>query len=302
MEIDWDNTQQVLERMCDNPISYSEDPKRISKRIRNDPIIMEQILKYKGYCLKYAGSNIKNDKIMVTSAIQERNSYYFKYASDSLRKDKEFVIDLINDGNDILKYVDKSLQNDKDVALLSFIKFKDSIKFISKELLDDCNFVFELFKIDVRAIRHISDRLKSDLSVIKYCIDPANNNRKTILGCHGYFRYAKEYFNDHAVVSELIHINPNIIQYCSKSIKMDKDLMLQVVQLNGFMLKYVGKAMRNDLEIVYTAYQSNSDSLKYIGTKLLKKINCDRVGQLYKRKFEEYILKEKSNRIKSARF
>jgi hypothetical protein len=87
------------------------------------------------------------------------------------------------------------------------------------------------------------------------------------------------------------------LEFLSKSLRNDKEIVLRALQNSGSQLEFVGEAFKNDKDIVLLACQDNIDNIKYASLEIREEI-----GNSHPVKFimSEKLYNEVNNKIPFA--
>jgi len=219
----------VLKALSVNPyaLKYADDS------FKNDRVLVSSLIEDGfGELLEYVGEELKKEKEFVRFAMKNANEqgYIFQYADKSLKSDKAFVLKIMNehDGEgSIFPYIDKSLQKEKEVIETAFETANaewDVFCSVDDSLLKDKTFVFKSLKkyndSVTEMIDCIDDSLKLDNEFILKLIKEIGTGLK----------YATiEQQDNKEIVLEAVKLNGSELQYASERLRDDREVLLQTI-------------------------------------------------------------------------
>lgn len=141
----------------------------IDEKLKRDPDVMASVLQKNGKELELADAATKKDKKYVKMAVLS-SSRALEFADEALRKDPEFILDLLSaakksDLRYLINFIDGDLRNDARFMLKAIKETGEGIslmEYTNDFLRDNENFILEAVKVDGRALRFASERLKKD--------------------------------------------------------------------------------------------------------------------------------------------
>lgn len=84
----------------------------IDSQLLQDREFMMKVLQINGMTLQYVSKELKNDKLLVMTAVKNSSGFALKYASKKLRADREIVYEAVKHWRSPLKYASKELQDE----------------------------------------------------------------------------------------------------------------------------------------------------------------------------------------------
>ena len=223
--------------------------KYASDELKDDPDVVLTAVRSAGFCLQmnplcYASNRLLHDSDFLFSAYRANrscfygsfttfnesfpdaeiircNGYMLKFASESLKNDKTVVISALNYPS-ALQFASDKLRDDKDVVFTAVSRFvgffNNPLQFTSKRLLEDHEFLFSLFKCNKKAF---------DGSFTKFSVS---------------------FFRDVVLQDDAL-----MLRYAPECLKNDKSVALNAIDQNVAALQYVSKELKDDLEVVFRA-------------------------------------------------
>lgn len=232
---------------------------------KDDQEIMLGIMQSQDFLtlLSYCSNRLRNDPLFVYEAlkIQIQN---FSQVSIELQNNKDFVLKCIELPKFLIEDAPEHFLDDKDCAIAA-IKRKGvhSLKIISDRLKDDKEIAIAAINHQPDCYQYISTRLQYDKDIIllalrdealiKYIPLEYRDNKKIML----------EFFN-------IKHLNPQNIQnlqYVSKRLKNDTELVISALKTDGLNLQYAGEKLKNNRDIAILSIKNNG-SLKFLNAQL----------------------------------
>jgi hypothetical protein len=304
---------------CPCFLQYASEP------LRGDKDLVSFAIKINGEALQYASESLKDDRDLVYAAI-EQNGSFLEHASEKLKGERAIVLFAVQKTGLSLKHAsciylkDEEIvfeaikQDAKAATLLSKKNLKklgqtfiarilqshgDSLQYFHVGIKNNRDLVLEACKSsEYNALRHASNELKSDLSLLCNAPDTLKDNKA--------FMLEAVTFNGHALgcasqilrndadlvlaavkqsVSALeyslivlggsldfyisaLKINKDTREYVVKSIQSDKDLILRLLQVDGLALKFVGVELQDNLDFVIVAVGHDGNALEFASERL----------------------------------
>ena len=186
--------------------------------------IVSLAVKQDGHALKFASSDLQNDKDIVLEAVTQ-NALSLKHASIDLKNDKEFILECVKYSPNCLIYTNNNLKNDKEIVL-ECIKHNNKfcLENISDNLRNDKEFILECIKYNKECLEFANDNLRNDKEFILECV---KQNGKTL-------EYASTLLqNNKEVVLVAISQHKDAFQYASSDLRYDKEVVLSAVAKTG---------------------------------------------------------------------
>lgn len=170
-----DYRQEVLQRVT----SRGYGLKFATKNLRNDREIVHAAVKSDGSMLKYASESLQNNKEIVEAAVLSEGLAIL-YASHSLQNCEEMALKAVNQNPDIFYFLQWDLRtnysfrsrvvqaNMNNAALIKdVVQFHGNLlKYASDKVKDDIEVVREAVKSNCCALRFASERVKNDILLL----------------------------------------------------------------------------------------------------------------------------------------
>ena len=152
----------------------------IGRDIKNDPVLVTELLKIDGFGLEHVAEEFKNNKHMVKVAIKDCIEP-LNFASQEIKNDREFLREVIQRDGYALKFASRGLQDDKGLVLTAIENFPHAIKYASHRLRNDKGVAFKAIQRDIRTKDHVgnikfSNAFKKEFKTI---CKRANRNRNS---------------------------------------------------------------------------------------------------------------------------
>lgn len=194
----------------------------VPDEIRDDRELMfSAVEQSKGTALHLASDKLKADKSLVLRAVKHSGDV-FEAAADSLKGDRDFVLQamLAGDGT-ALKGASESLRGDRSLILAAASKGKGgAMKGATEALQSDEKFVLDVLTRDPVAYKYASDALLDSKS---FAVAAAKRNGKVVQFMSGAFRA------DHDVAAAAVKNNPQAAELLHASRRSD----LKGVDMSG---------------------------------------------------------------------
>lgn len=179
-------------------------------------------------------------------------------AADDLRRDREAVLAAVESCGAQLQYASQILRADAEVALAAISFDPVAALYVSQNLLDDIDFCFAAVTLQPRVLQYFQNRhVRNDHDVIRAAL---SRNLDVL-------RYLDT--GSKRLMLAIVATNGRALQYASKNLRADADVVLQAVQQDGRALQYAAACRRMDKAIVLAAVAQNSRALQAAGKNLL---------------------------------
>lgn len=222
------------------------------------PLIDELPGKYKSHeqqnaTYKYIRSNLQftelSMKFMNSRAfIEERikqNGILLANDYSGYNDDKNLVITAVRNTWRSLEYVSDRLKEDPDVWSIAFNQNWQAIRYSNAIVTDDETIMSEMCESNVNNIRFGSERLRSNKEW--FAVQIKNGNANTL-------QYAtKDLLDDKELVLSAISESPEILEYSSSRLRDCKEVVLLAITRSNWqssVLKFASERLRSDVEIV----------------------------------------------------
>ncbi len=168
-----------------------------------------------------------------------------KKASDEIKNDKLFIIEILAKNPLALEFVSKELQNDKKVVLEAIKAHPDAFQFASEELKNDKEFVLEAIEISDRIIKYASFNLRNDKDVAFKIIKR---------GAYSIKDMSHSILADKDIILPAVKVGPLVYYSVSNELKNDREVTLAAIRRNGYLMEAItSQEFKNDKEIVLAA-------------------------------------------------
>ena len=258
--------------------------------------------------LKFASDQLKDNKDYVLRAVT-LNGADLKYASTNLRNDKEIVmIALKNYHNIIRKSIEKDFENraytllmvemygfkildyynnfdfDDDEVLITLQDNDHSLLFyISEELKVDKDVALFAMKIDPETYKDLPIIFENDEDILLHAIEykfflynapnVVRDNRKIVLDAvkrHGEAIYyiSDRLYDDEEIILESLKHNGRSLRKASDRLKDNVNIVLEAIKSTALSIEYASERIRDDYDIGLLAVQKQGNSISYLSTRL----------------------------------
>ena len=123
---------------------------------------------------------------------------------------------------------------------------------LSEDLRNDIDFITTMFPIDEVTLKHIGEKLKTEILLSKLKEYKVKKDESLI--------------NAQKVLSKLKENGMELSKY--RKLNDYKDVVLVAVRQNGMALKYASDELKNDFEVVFEAVGQNGYALMYASEEL----------------------------------
>jgi len=210
--------------------------------LRNDKLFVLMAVNYSSLYYKKISNELKYDKDIIFNAAMTNNNNFFQYIPTEYKSDKEFMKFYINISSIYFKYASNELKNDEE--LINFaINSQNSLNceiilhYLNNSYKDNEDFVKMILNKNIGCFRFISNRLQNKKEIIMLCIEK--------------LKLSTNKFN-------------NILQYLNDINRNDKEIILPLINMNGSHIEYISKNLELDNDIVYTAIKNDPDAHIFI--------------------------------------
>lgn len=273
------NPNILLHALRLNPHGGSLTLKEADMALREDYNLMRQACSIHADCFMNISSKFQDDDEIANLVIQKAPQM-IAYASDRLKADKSFALTALSispgDARYVFEHLDPALKKDKDVVLKLFSQDPVYLKYsleckLDEELSQNRDFILSMISLNACGIEHAHETLLNDPEFLKeaYRVNPDVLNsdyfslqlitdesfvRKILdahpdyLGClHGSFR------DDLELLMPYLLKNPKLYEFLCKTLKENKDLVLELIALDSSVYDLVSKGLKKDVEIAAAA-------------------------------------------------
>lgn len=245
---------QPIPQLENLPVHYKDDEEIMLGIMKENTI---------GPLLSYCSDRLKNDKKFVLDAvkIQEHN---FSQAPSEIQNNKEFILQCLQLPRFLIEDAPEQFLDDKDCAIAAIKRNGlHSLKEISERLKDDREVAIAAINYQPDCYKFISARLQNDSQIVflalqnedlmKFVPEIYRDNKEVML----------DFFNTN-------HLNPQHLQnlqYVSKRLKNDQEIVMCAIKQDGFNLQFAGKKFKNNKNLAMLALQNNG-SLEFLSPEL----------------------------------
>ena len=133
-EIDWNDKNTAIEKIKKNPLAL----RFASSELKNDKeVVMTAVGKFGfGDCVRHASDNLKNDREVVMTAVKN-NGLALKLLSDKFKDDKEVVMCSVSSRSGALEFASDRLKDDHEIVITAMENNKSAFEFASDRLKND---------------------------------------------------------------------------------------------------------------------------------------------------------------------
>jgi hypothetical protein len=218
--------------------------------LKDDPKIMEQIVRKRGKLIKYASARIQCDDRIMQMAIEDDNSM-IKFASERLQNDVDIISHILANDSRNLKYIQKSVISSHPELFLSVAPCIESESVMRKYLIGDIvtnkECMLTVMTKFGRLIEYVSDSLKCDLDIIKASIISDLHNLKFVPD-------PSIYHNDQNIQDQIrIQASQDIhlLKYASDYLRSDSTLFINLVESKKCdALLYLSDILKDDKQFI----------------------------------------------------
>ena len=225
-------------------------------------------VKQLGKALKYVADHFKRDREIVLAALHQ-NGYALKYADKALQRNKALIKAAVMTSPDMIRYYkkDKNLTLDRDTLLAMLAKSAFYFKNIPKHFKQDKAIVMAA----IHAKSEPLDRVDKDMVVDDQIINGLIDNRmkqKDVWEFVKPFYYLSKPIASRTRMLRLLSKNPLTLEYASKALKQDRQLVLKAIHLNGDAIAFTDSTLQEDKAIARVAINRSASAFDYIAPSL----------------------------------
>lgn len=257
-KIRWNNTIKNYETALKLIPIKGWTLKYASKELKNNPDIVKLAVTECGCALEYASEGLRNNPDIVKLAVTQ-SCYAIDYASIALKNNFQFMKEMVMQNTSNLLYVSFDLRASS--RFMKEIVKKDglALEYASKELQNN----FEIVKIAVKqngdALRYASEELINNFEIVKIAV---TQDGFTLAWA------SEELKNNLDIVRLAVKQNGAALKYASQDLQNNPIIVISAVLQNGEALQYASKELRNNFNIVSTAVMQNGLALRYASEEL----------------------------------
>ena len=189
------------------------DYRFISERLKKDISILEIINpNLNPENLKYAGSNILNNRMLLLPIIK-KFKYPFKWISKKLRDDYELCDIAVTRYGSFIQYASDRLKNDKDLALKAVSGSYSSYKYLSKNMKKDSDVITAAIQRNGKVCKYIPKEVRQNKKLWMDMIEKRTLPIRSIFfACHFTLR------RDPDIYEKPLNQDPSLAGYYSEKI------------------------------------------------------------------------------------
>ena len=288
-------------RVCIHPKNYSgpalfEEKKSIFKLFDYDLDLIRNTMKNNGAFLRYLPMQVQKKISHVKDFFITAGPQSVESASKELLDDEEVAMHLLEVDRNSLIYISSRLKNDHKFLMKYYKKInnqplkisqnrwpcdKKTTCYLGPDVLDNKRFVKKHLMKEPFDYKHISKRLKNDMSILKIInlnFYPENlqfagknilNNREflapLIKKFKHPFRWASEKLrDDYELCDVAVTRYGSYIKFASDRLKDDKTLALKAVTRSYSSYQYLSSNLKKDIVVIKAAIQRSEKVCKYI--------------------------------------
>ncbi len=252
--------------------------------LQKDRDIVMAAVKNKGTALQFASESLKREKDIILQAVKNNGEVIFELESEQI--DKDIVLAAVSNGDYIIDRIDKKYQNDNDIIIaaglrnpneieylknqpsihnkkdmLELLKKGASLKLASDKLRDDKELVLTAISISAKNIEYASKRLKNnkEIMLIVFKKDPDQIKYSTLQ-----FKNATQQLrNNKQFILKLVSIDGDTLDYASKHLKKDRQVVLAAIKQYIYALRFADKSFKKDRETISLAVTKEGRTLQF---------------------------------------
>ena len=254
----------------------------------SDPEIVVTAVKQRGIALMFASNPIKDNYDIALAAVKQCG--FAVYAvSDTLKENLEIALAAVGQNGRALQCIDESwfsvedyrkivtaavkndgyalryaqnLQKDKDIVKLAVRRGGFPFKYAHDDLKHDKDFILEILAIAGSALEHVPDELKNDPDNLEHRELAAIALRASGLA----LRYAPAFQDDKSMVLIAVKENGEALQFSSKRLRSDKEIIKNTVQFLGKGYQYIMWATKHSAGFFNSLIRKDWRILEFIPT------------------------------------
>ena len=196
--------------------------------IIEDREVLQELLNISGIYFKYASDKLKNDKEIVSLAIEKSGEWILQYASNKIKSDSDFILDLVKNNHHFLHYADKLLK-------------------------DDIKFMLEAIKINENSFDYVSDRLRYNRNFIINALK-VNPDLLKIARDRG---IGKSFLKNREIVEIAIKKDPKLIKYIDYDLRLNKKFLIKKVKIYPKLFRYLPDELLKNRKFVLKGIKKN---------------------------------------------
>lgn len=227
--------------------------------------------------IKYADPNQLNKKDFIWQSLSHdclsHDVSNLQYASKKIKNDKDFIIELIkNFGGHIIEYVSPRLKDDVELIKFSF-KYGGHLTYLSAEQQENKELILAYLK-----------------SYKEKNTEQAYGRIKPIVQ-----NLSRENFFDEEILNAVVNQFSNFLQLVTFGNELinDKEFAKKAVQINPYTLQYFSRSIKNDIDVVSIACKERSHTIQFASSRIQKLLKgYDNRNEF----FDKYFLQQNLNK------
>ena len=186
--------------------------------------------------LIYASASLKKSNILIHNIVPGF-AYWFQYASKDMQNDKRLVLEVVKQNGGALEYASDVLKNDREIALVAVSEHLEAFEWVSETLQQDREILMRFLANDSVRLYYHMIRNPDVLQNVK----------------------DSPWLDDDEFVIEATNTNVDVLEYASKRISADFDLMLKVVTHDHHAMPLIDDQLQHNRDFVLRAVAANPD-------------------------------------------
>lgn len=241
---------------------------------------MKKLRRARHYCVfREAPDHIKNCREAVYAAVCG-DANVLDFAPEIYRRDRDIVMAAVKRECQIFETVDVEFRADREVVLMAVRGNGSLLQHAAESLHRDRQLIHAALRTDSNALFLYPHELW-DAELVLAAIAAISNK-----GGYSFRRFVdnekvKLVFDQRHFVMAAVEKDPLILQFASKNLRADKELVLRAVKLCWKALEYASHELRSDQDIVAAALAQTSLALQFAADSI--KDNYDLVLEVVKK-------------------
>lgn len=246
--------------------------------LRNDPVLVQHIVRQNGFVLEHAGAAFQNDPDIVLAAVTS-NGCAIQYANERFKKSKPHVLAAVRDNGYALKYVDASFARDRDVVMAMMMSAWPYLRGIDAKFSHDREVVMAGARNGVPGIlAYASQHLRFDREIVltavqnegqnlrdaplKFLLDPEILLAAVCSDGTALANVPEPFSLDKRFALSAVDNTPRAYLHVHPSLKTNPDILQATVRHGGDALQYIPHEYQT-YEIVYSCVSRMGSALRY---------------------------------------
>lgn len=244
--------------------------RQLSMEVKSHKELTMKVLEQQGECLQHAPAALQADREIVLLAARNVSKRFrwnlLSMIGAALRSDKEVVIACAENGCSRMSDLHKDLQADEEVLRALVAGNPMELEHMPASIKEDRDFVLELLSRNGDAL-HFAGDFRDDGDCVEAAVLNPMNLRWASARLRGDRDLALKVLN--AVVPIDWHergsgVALTPLQYMSRELRGDKELVLLAVNKYGSALQFAESALRMDREVVTAAIGADPMALEHV--------------------------------------